>query len=181
MELEVCTILIRKNNNLKGSFRTEKTNRYSSAYNNNTDSFLLSDKTPQANSHEVGHKVKNTNGNNLDLSIINKNGRENFDKSYDKHDKRLDEFEADIFAVQNDMLNSGIWDGKSRITQKQINQYKNMLKKQNDTKAGKRSKNYKETSDPYKYNLNSGNRFFHTTKDDYEEEALNSEYNANKH
>lgn len=62
--------------------------------------------------------------------------RINIDKDAAEHDLKLKEYQADRFSVLNGMLNAGIWDGKSKINDNQINQYRNMLIQQHKSQNG---------------------------------------------
>lgn len=105
--------------------------------------FHFGDDKNNSGAHEAGHTAANnyeSYGNNFTgwhrtLKELNED-RINIDKDAAEHDLKLKEYQADRFSVLNGMLNAGIWDGKSKINDNQINQYRNMLIQQHKSQNG---------------------------------------------
>lgn len=140
--------------------------------------FYFGDDKNNSGAHEAGHVAANnyeSYGNNFTgwhrtLKELNED-RINIDKDATEHDLKLKEYQADRFSVLNGMLNAGIWDGKSKINDNQINQYRNMLIKQH------------KSQDKYKYKLGYIqflNQNYNNTKREKERKELNKLLNEAK-
>lgn len=180
---------VNKRGNKRKAYTAEHSPYYveAGAYQPNTKTFHIG--YMNASAHEAGHAIGSTDNvfkNNRKREL--NNDRISINEDYSEHDSLLEEYKADVFSVKNGLLNSGIWDGKSKITQNMVNKYKRMLGESNKAEFDKIAEDdYNEEltdaelSKSDKYWLESARRKKERTgKDDYLPDEWRAIHNAER-